>query len=292
MGVLCGLSLVSLAAGTHGTFLQRGVVAGVTITKYPFLKALNAAESVFGYCSDIVFSYNAARSEADLLQRRLAEVMQHASQRNELTSENRRLRGMIQFIRSQPELTLEPVEILESFKGILMIDQGATSGILESMCAITEDGVVGMVTEVGPLTANLVTLQNPDCKVSGMVARNRVRGIVQGSMSDLSEYATMRYVDMKDDVQLNDLVVTSPESVFPAGYPIGRVIAIHDEGGTLWKTADIGPAVDVYRLDEIFIIRQAAPVVFEAVPPSLEETVQSVAPAVPDKRPLQERYAP
>ena len=66
----------------------------------------------------------------------------------------------------------------------------------------------------------------------------------------------MNYIDMKDDVQVGDAVVTSPESIFPTGLAIGRVVAVHDTG-TLWKTADVEPAVDPYRLDEVFILRHA-----------------------------------
>ena len=123
------------------------------------------------------------------------------------------------------------------------------------------------------------------------IDRNRVRGIVHGTGSDLSRYATMKYIDMKDDVRENDLVVTSPESVFPTGYPIGRVVNV-DDTGSLWKTADIELAVDPYRLDEVFLLRQAVTPVEELAGPAPEEPAQSVAPTTPDKRTLQDRYAP
>ena len=71
-----------------------------------------------------------------------------------------------------------------------------------------------------------------------MVERNRLRaydGVVHASRSDLTRLCTMEYIDIKDNVRIGDVVVTSPESLFPTGYLIGRVVAVHDSG-TLWKT--------------------------------------------------------
>jgi len=246
---------------------------------------------VFNYVTGLVFAYDSARKENADLRRRLAETMRHAAQRKELQLENRRLRQMLAFERNESGLKLEPVEIIETFKGILMVDRGSAHEVEKFMCAVTDRGIVGLVTQVDLATANVATLHNADCRVSAMIDRNRVRGIVHGTGSDLSRYATMKYIDMKDDVRENDLVVTSPESVFPTGYPIGRVVNV-DDTGSLWKTADIELAVDPYRLDEVFLLRQAVTPVEELAGPAPEEPAHSVAPATPDKRTLQDRYAP
>lgn len=292
--VLVALSLISMATGTRAAFIRNGIRTAVSVTAYPFLKVLTATERGAHYVSGLVFSYDASRKEADALRRQLGELQQHAAQRTELIQENRRLRGMIQFVRSQPQFTLEPVEVkaIENFKGILMVDRGSLHGIRPSTCAVTEDGIVGLVIQVDPVTSNVVTLYNPNCWIGAMIARNRVRGVVQGSSSDLSLYCSMNFIDMKDEVRVGDQVVASPESsIFPPGYPIGKVVAVHDTK-SLWKSADVEPAVDPYRLDELFILQRAAASAEEmAGPPPGDETV-AAGPAIPDKRTLQERYAP
>lgn len=262
------------------------------MTSYPFLKALKAVEYGVDYAVGLAINYDQARDEAAILRRRVADLVQRAANRNELCAENRRLRSMLRFVRNEPRLTLEPVKVLENFKGILTIDRGARHGIHESMCVLTEDGIVGLVTEAGVLNSNVVTLQNVDCKIPAMILRNRVRGMVHGSGSDLNPYCTMQYIDMKHDVQENDLVVTSPESsIFPAGYPIGRIDRA-PESGSLWKAASVEPAVDPYRLDEVFVVRRAVQP-FEALAGVGPAGVPiSVAPVMPDTRSLQECYAP
>jgi len=277
--------------GTQTSLIRDGIHAAVSVTKYPFLKVMNAVEGAVDYAAGMVFSYNAAFDEARDARERLANVMQHATQRSELLSENQRLRRLLEFARNEQGLNLEPVAVIEAFKGHLTIDRGSIYGIVDPMCAVTDEGVVGIVTQVDLLSSNLITLHNPECKISAMVERNRVRGIIHGSSSDLSRYCTLRYIDMKDDVKRNDLVVASPGSLFPTGFPIGRIAEI-DDTGSLWKLAYVEPIVDPYRLDEVFVLRQAVAPPDEMAGPLAPDAAQSVAPPVPDTRPLQQRYAP
>ncbi|HNR34154.1 MAG TPA: rod shape-determining protein MreC [Candidatus Hydrogenedentes bacterium] len=287
--VIVALSLASMAGGKRAGFIGEGLRIAVSATSYPFLKAMKSVQGAAGYVAGLVFSYNAYRTEVETARSQLADAMQHTAQRNELLQENRRLRQMIDFARTEQRFALEAAEVIESFKGATVtIDRGSLRGIAESMCAITENGVVGMVTRVGPFSATVVTLRNTECRIGAMIARNRVRGIVQGSGSDISPYCSMNYIDMKDDVQPGDRVVASPESLFPTGYPIGRVVAVH-ETGSLWKSADVEPAVNPYRLDEIFIVRETAPSAGELAGTPPAEPLSATG---PDDRPLQERLAP
>ena len=74
---------------------------------------------------------------------------------------------------------------------------------------------------------------------------------------------------------------------------------MHD-GGALWKSAEVVPAVDPYAVDEVFLIRRAVddpeyvggPAGDFLDLPHAPEEAASRAPETPDTRPLQERYAP
>jgi len=291
--VLVFLSLASLVTGAEAVFLRDTVRKAVSVTAYPFLVAMGGVQHATSYVTGLFSSYHDRQQEIDSLRLRLTEMSQNEAQRHELIQENQRLRQMLGFVSTERRFELDPVkvQVMESFKGIMMIDRGSIHGMKESMCAVTEDGIVGMVTRVDPTTSSVVTLQNADCKVGGMVVRNRVRGIVYGSGNELTHRCTMKYIDMKDDVRVNDLVVSSPESMFPTGYTIGRVVSV-DDSGALWKSAEIEPAVDPYRLDEIFIVRRAIAPADELAGQAVQAPVPSVAPAVPDTRSYQERYAP
>ena len=299
LAVVVVLSLGSLASGARGGVVQRGIHTVVTVSSRPFLKGLKRVKDGIDYISGLIVVYDSQKREAEALRLRTAELMQQAAGRRELAGENARLRRMLDFVREEPRLTLEPVEVIENFKGILKIDRGSVHGIEPSMCVVTENGVVGLVTEVDRTTATVVTLHNVNCRIAAMIQRNRVRGSVHGSGSDLSFQCTMEYIDMKDEVWEGDEVVTSPESVFPSGYPvfpsgypIGRVVTV-DKTGSLWKAAYIEPAVDPYRLDEVLVVRRSVPSVNELQGnEKINEPPWIAGAQAPDNRLLQERYAP
>ncbi len=289
------LCLASLISGTEASFVHRAIERTVELTAYPFLQAKEAIEGVTDYVTGFFFSYDLMRQDNDAMREDIARLQQALLRQAELHQENQRLRRLLHFAREETRLTLEPVHVLESFKGILRVDRGSAHGIEPSMCAITEKGVVGIVTEVSRFTSVVATLHHPECKIGAMVRRNRLRaydGVIHAGGGDINPYCTMHYIDMKEDVRKGDLVVTSPESVFPAGYPIGIITAVR-ESGTLWKTAEVVPHVDPYRLDEVFIVRRASADAAElaGLPPAARAPV-SQAPEMPDERPMQEQYAP
>lgn len=286
--------------GARSGIVRDGLRTTVNVTAYPFVKVMNGFENATNQAFDFVFSYDSLRRDHAGLQRELAAMKLAIHEKQELRAENVRLRRMLGYVRTQPRLALEPVRVLENFKGMLRIDRGSMHGIHPSMSVIAPEGVVGVVIETSPFTSVVATLHHVDCRVGAMVLRNRIRaydGIVHASGSDLSRICTMEYIDLKDDVRVGDLVVTTPESLFPSGYPIGTVSAVHGSG-SLWRTAEITPAVDPYSLDEVFVVRRETAAVEDLEGPLdlPEGPVPGVdAPLLPeevDLRTIQERFAP
>ena len=298
LAILVSLALASLLTGTEATLVHQGINRLVAITAYPFLKTKYGVEGAVDYAFGLFFSYDALRTENAVLEREKLQLKAAAIQRAELLRENERLRRMLHFVRNEPRFSLEPVRVIESYKGMLRIDRGAAHGIEAPMCVVTEEGVVGLITEVGDFSSVVATLHHPECNVGAMVQRNRLRaydGVIHASGSDLHRICTMDYIDMKDDVRVGDAIVTSPESLFPPGYPIGTVSAPPHDVGSLWKTVEVSPWVDPYRLDEVFVIRRAVLSNEELAgvqPKPFMTGAVSGAPTMPDERSIQERYAP
>ena len=297
LAVLVALSVLSLVTGARATFVHRGIHRAVALTKHPFLKAKLGIESAAASAWGSLFGYAALEKENATLRNHAVELQESLADYAETRRENARLRKMMDFMRGQPRLTLEPVQVIESLEGMLTIDRGRIHGIERAMSVIAEEGVVGIVTEVDDLSAKVATLHHPDCKIGAMVMRNRLRaydGVVHAAR-DAGSLCTMYYIDIKEEVRPGDLVVTSPESVFPVGYPIGVISAPPHNSG-LWKWADITPEVDPYRLDEVYVVRRAISPPEEFAGPGEDASpvaqVLSRAPVLPDDRPIQERYAP
>ena len=90
-------------------------------------------------------------------------------------------------------------------------------------------------------------------RVGAHVVRTRTQGIVEGEAR-----GTIRFKYMARDgssIQVGDLVVTSGGGgLFPRGLPVGRVRAIDDRGSALFHYAELAPAVDFARIDEVLLI--------------------------------------
>ncbi|NLN92388.1 MAG: rod shape-determining protein MreC [Candidatus Hydrogenedens sp.] len=297
--VIVLLSLFSLITDTDSSFIHVGLSRFVSISAYPFLKlrymSVRGAEQAY----KVVADPNSLRKENEELQLELASLRKQNTRMRQLDRENQRLRRMLGFVQSEPQLSLHPAAVLESYKGMLRIEGGSMQDFQVSMGVITADGVVGIITEVADFTSIVATLHHVDCRVGAMVLRNRLRaydGVIHASGSDFSHLCSMEYIDMKEEVRIGDHVVSSPESLFPAGLPIGKITGIRGGGG-LWKSASIEPVVNPYQLDEVLIIMRAleAPEFVAGPPTSFRGSavpVVSKAPEMPDQRSLQERYAP
>lgn len=250
-------------------------------------------ENQLAYFSILIIDYDQARDESEFMRRRLSVMLQHVAHRQELVAENGRLRAIVGFQKAQPQLKLMPVQVLQHFEGILTINRGAAHGMRPSLCVITEDGVVGIVTQVNLFTSNVATLQNADCKVDAMILRNRVRGTVHGTGNDLTRLCTMQYIDLKDDIREGDEVVTSPDSIFPSGYPVGSIVSVPpSDEGLLLKSADIKPAADPFRLDEVFVLLSADTTWQDLAGSEYDSDADRDYPPIMDVDSIQDRYAP
>ncbi|MFP4501143.1 MAG: rod shape-determining protein MreC [Candidatus Hydrogenedentota bacterium] len=294
LAVMVGFSLFSLISGARAGFIGDFLRQTVSVTAYPFVKTMDWTGRAANYVLDGVFAYDRLRDDHVRMREQIARMKTNLANMHELRRENERLRDMLQFARNEPRLSLQPARVVENYRGILKIDQGGRHGIEEFMGVISEDGVVGVVIEAGYFTSTVATMHHVDCRIGAMVQHNRVRaydGIIHAGGSNLNLFCTMDYIDLKEEVRSGDLVVTTPESLFPAGYPIGRVTATHGSG-MLWKSAEIQPAVDPYRLDEVFVVKRAAPRTPELSGPVRVTPAENRAAPQPDDRSLQERYAP
>lgn len=305
--ILMLLSAGSLAAGKEAGVLTNGLRTAVSVAATPFLLAMDAAADAGTAGIEFFTAYGKAREEADMLRGQLARAMPKMVALREVSAENERLRAMLGFREQQSGLDLVPVEVdvIGWFEGTLIIDQGSAHGLRESMCVLSPEGIIGVVTKAEPYQSLVYTLHHADCRIGAMIERTRAHGVVRGSGSDFSQICQMEYIDSDADVRVNDRVVTSGSSVFPAGYLIGYVSAQPEGEGSLLKTALVQPSARVYQLDEVFVLREAEPAPEELAGARTMPEDAVAAPAAEDERggedeeataftrqSLQERYAP
>jgi cell shape-determining protein MreC len=88
--------------------------------------------------------------------------------------------------------------------------------------------------------------------VDAIVQRTRARGIVEGA---LNRSCSMKYIKRGEEIDVNDVVVTSGlDGIFPKGVLIGRVSGVTRKDFGLFQVADVVPAVEFSRLEEVLVL--------------------------------------
>lgn len=143
------------------------------------------------------------------------------------------------------------------------INVGAQQGVEVGMSVVSGGaGLVGRVSDVGPRTAKVQLLTDPDSSVAGLLQTTRGTGLVVGQPDGTLQ---MEYIPQEEEVSVGDIVLTSGlGGLMPKGLVIGQIIAVQQREYETFQTATVRPAVDFTRLELALVITE-----FEQVP--LEE---------------------
>lgn len=102
------------------------------------------------------------------------------------------------------------------------VGRGLNSGVYVGQAVIDDQGVIGQVTEVMPLTSIIVLITDPSHALPVQVERNGLRTIVRGTGS-LSQLV-VPYLNQNSDIQKGDVLLSSGlGGRFPNGYPVAKV---------------------------------------------------------------------
>jgi rod shape-determining protein MreC len=143
------------------------------------------------------------------------------------------------------------------------INVGTLQGVEIGMPAVSGGAVlVGRIAQVGPRTAKVELLTDPDSSVAALLQTSRVTGLVVGQPDGTLR---MEYIPQEENIDVGDIVLTSGlGGVMPKGLVIGQVTEVQKLDYALFQTAIVRPAIDFSRLELLLVITA-----FEQIP--LEE---------------------
>ncbi len=196
------------------------------------------------------------RRENKILRENLANLKKEILKVRELSLENKRLRKLLDFREELDRKVLPAMVIARDPSGLrdaIIIDKGSDHGIKKDMVVISGNGLVGRVREVGRTICRILLITDTDSVVSGIVARTRDEGAVEGNMR---LGLNMKYLERDSGVKEGDEVITSGFSgVFEKGILIGEVTFIKRDPSGLYLNANIKPSVDMMKLEEVLVMR-------------------------------------
>jgi rod shape-determining protein MreC len=207
------------------------------------------------------------------LRSRIVELEEENLQYREEIVASERFRRL-RHLREQNDMPLVPATVIAQdlspwFRSVI-INRGTSAGIATGMPVVADAGVVGVVAGASPNAARVLLLVDPQSRVDVYVQRTRARGTVHGTAGEVCAF---EYVVRDEDLEVGDLLLTSGlDTVFPKGLPVGRVTALERKPYGLFLEAEIEPAVDLNRLEEVFVSVDRR----EIPPPEAFETDEGV----------------
>lgn len=185
---------------------------------------LDLARDAGGYLQGLSKAL-AAHDEAE---RQLAAQSERASRVEQLQAENARLRELLGL---RPALTVKSLtaEVLydlpDPYSRKVFLDRGRVHGIVLGAPVIDDHGVLGQVTRLYPLNAEVSLLTDKDASIPVLNVRTGQRGVAFGTT--LGGGLELRYVATHADVQPGDLLTTSGvDGVYPAGLGVAKVASV------------------------------------------------------------------
>jgi rod shape-determining protein MreC len=139
------------------------------------------------------------------------------------------------------------------------LDRGDAE-VKPGMPVLVPEGVVGRVGRVFGRYCDVVLAVDPKSAVDVLLPRTGGRGMLKGLPGDNGYRARIDYLLREEEVREGDEVVTSGVGgVFPRGLPVGKVSRVVRRDFGLYQDAEVAPAVDFTRLDEVLVVLAPPP---------------------------------
>jgi rod shape-determining protein MreC len=203
----------------------RAVVATVL---HPVQQALLAPVAWWGNAGHYLMGLDQARRSQYLAEQVLASQAERVMRVTQLEIENARLRELLD-LRPRINVKTLSAEVLydapDPYTRKVVVDRGGNQGAVLGAPVIDERGVLGQVTRLYPLTAEVTLVTDRDAAVPVINARTQQRGVAYGMPQ--ASGMELRFMAGNADVQVGDALNTSGlDGVYPPGLPVARVAKV------------------------------------------------------------------
>jgi rod shape-determining protein MreC len=221
----------------------------IAVAAYPLQQVATAPGQLAGRIAGFFASQSALQKDNAELRAKLVTSSQDAQRYEATAAELEQLRRLIG-AQERLDLKSTAVEVLYSgrdpFAKKLLVDKGATHGILPGQAVIDEAGVVGQVTRVHPLVSEVTLLIDKDQAIPVQVVRNGLRAVAFGSGS--AGTLELRFMAANAEIQNGDKLVTSGiDGTYPPGLPVATVIRIERDAVAAFARIVCQPAAGVEK---------------------------------------------
>jgi len=253
--VLMAASLLLMGADSHFAWTQH-IRSALLSAIYPVQRVVGAPVLLTQAFSQEVSEHFRVHQQNEKLLQEVDRLRVENQRLEALRRENDRLRNLLneaQRLKREVSAAQIVAESPDPFHHTVTISRGSLHGAFLGQPVISVEGVVGQITSIAPMTAQVVLLTDPNSGIPVLTRESRVRGILAGTGSkDLLE---LRYVPTSANVQVGDRLVTSGlGEVYPKGLQAARVIKVVRDPHSPFAEVTARPAVPVSRLEDVLLL--------------------------------------
>ena len=173
-----------------------------------------------------------------------------------MTEENRRLRAIRNASQGIGERTLiaEIVRIdVDAYRHRARINKGSEDGVFKGQPVLDAFGIVGQVTQVDRVGAEIIMISDNEHAIPVQVNRNGIRSIAVGT-GDIHRLS-LPFLTIESDVKPDDLLVSSGlDGIFPAGYPVAQITKVQRDPAETFAVVEARPLAQLDRSREVLLL--------------------------------------
>lgn len=187
--------------------------------------------------------------ENERLREENARLLQWQDVARRLETENAGLRDLTKFVPEGAPRFISAQIIADSggaFARSVLVSAGGREGVTRGQAAVTGEGLVGRVAEVGGRAARILLLTDLNSHIPVMLDSSRERAVMAG---DNSDQPRLLYLPINVTAKPGERIVTDGSGgIFPPGVPVG-VVASVDSG-----VVRVEPYADLSRMEYVRIV--------------------------------------
>ena len=234
------LSLALLVIDARFRYVE-GLRSWLALAAYPLQRAATAPIDLALQVGSYFSTQASLIEENERLRQRAAANAQDAQRYEAAQAEAAELRRVIGAAERMP-VQAAPAEVL-----YLGRDPYAHKIFLDRGSPVADDtGVVGQVTRVYPLLAEVTLLTNPDQAIPVQVVRNGLRAVAFGGGN--SGMLELRYMPANAEIHTGDHLVTSGiDGIYPPGLAVATVVSVERDVEHSFARVVCQPAAGIER---------------------------------------------
>lgn len=252
----CAAAAITVLSRTGNNFVSNGVNTVLSPMGAMAQRVTQPVKNCFTFLAEM----KGLKEENELLKSELNTLKKESRSKEEYKKENTRLKRLLNLTDELDNCETVPAKIVsfeqDNWFYSVMINKGEKDGIKLSDVVITENGLVGKISEVGYNWARVSTILDPKNAIGVKLTRTGDVGIAEGDTELLKKHRLkLGYVSKNTSLISGDLLETSGlGGIYPPGISVGTVEEVRADTVGESSNGILKPSVDFDNLYEVVVV--------------------------------------